>query len=37
MYLPLLMVNTPGTYPGEEKIKETDRRNRNWFTLFIFL
>jgi hypothetical protein len=33
----LLMGNAPGTYPGKEKTKETDRRNRNWFAPFYLL
>jgi hypothetical protein len=37
MYLFLLLGNAPGTYPGKEKIKETDRRNRNWLALFYLL
>jgi hypothetical protein len=31
------MGNAPGTYPGKKKIRETDRRNRNWFALFYLL
>jgi hypothetical protein len=31
------MGNAPGTYPGKEKIKETDRRNSNWFAFFYLL
>jgi hypothetical protein len=31
------MGNTPGTWPGKEKTKETDRRNRNLFAPFYLL